>query len=328
MPARCSGWPPLAAGVLLLGGCGFRGAYSLRPARRCRHSATTRTRSRSSSSTSSTWCRSPASASPTSPWAASRRSSSTRGLDRAGDHLGQRRRRAAGQRGGRHPAVLAAGREVRRAGRRRATRSRSGRLDDGARIPLDRTNRNVEVEELLGALSLVLNGGGLAPAADDQPRARRSPSRAGRPRSRTRSTSSTPSSVGWTSRRRRSTGPSTARTSSPPPSPTARRRSRPRSTRSARASTSSTSSATCWSSMLEGLARLGDVGTRIINQSAANTIEDLQAAAADPDPARRGRPQPRPVAGAAAHLPVPRQLPVGAELPRRRRPAGSRCSPT
>jgi phospholipid/cholesterol/gamma-HCH transport system substrate-binding protein len=37
-----------------------------------------------------------------------------------------------------------------------------GRLGDGAVIPLSRTNRNVEVEELLGALSLVLNGGGLA----------------------------------------------------------------------------------------------------------------------------------------------------------------------
>ena len=36
-----------------------------------------------------------------------------------------------------------------------------GRLEDGALIPLDRTSRNVEVEELLGALSLVLNGGGL-----------------------------------------------------------------------------------------------------------------------------------------------------------------------
>ncbi|MGY1721721.1 MCE family protein [Blastococcus sp. SYSU DS0533] len=36
-----------------------------------------------------------------------------------------------------------------------------GVLADGARIGLDRTNRNVEVEELLGALSLVLNGGGL-----------------------------------------------------------------------------------------------------------------------------------------------------------------------
>ena len=37
-----------------------------------------------------------------------------------------------------------------------------GRLREGALIPLDRTSRNVEVEELLGALSLVLNGGGLA----------------------------------------------------------------------------------------------------------------------------------------------------------------------
>ena len=38
----------------------------------------------------------------------------------------------------------------------------TGELSDGALIPLDRTNRNVEVEELLGALSLVLNGGGIA----------------------------------------------------------------------------------------------------------------------------------------------------------------------
>ena len=45
---------------------------------------------------------------------------------------------------------------------RRATRSRRAPLEDGALIPLERTNRNVEVEELLGALSLVLNGGGLA----------------------------------------------------------------------------------------------------------------------------------------------------------------------
>ena len=36
-----------------------------------------------------------------------------------------------------------------------------GSLVDGAVIPLDRTNRNVEVEEVLGALSLLLNGGGV-----------------------------------------------------------------------------------------------------------------------------------------------------------------------
>ena len=37
----------------------------------------------------------------------------------------------------------------------------TGELGDGSLITLDRTNRNVEVEEVLGALSLVLNGGGL-----------------------------------------------------------------------------------------------------------------------------------------------------------------------
>ncbi|CAA9365625.1 MAG: MCE-family lipoprotein MceE [uncultured Nocardioidaceae bacterium] len=35
-------------------------------------------------------------------------------------------------------------------------------LKDGDLIPLERTGRNVEVEEVLGALSLVLNGGGVA----------------------------------------------------------------------------------------------------------------------------------------------------------------------
>ena len=42
------------------------------------------------------------------------------------------------------------------------TEKPEGRLRDGALISLDRTGRSVEVEELLGALSLVLNGGGLA----------------------------------------------------------------------------------------------------------------------------------------------------------------------
>jgi phospholipid/cholesterol/gamma-HCH transport system substrate-binding protein len=42
------------------------------------------------------------------------------------------------------------------------TEPATGELQDGALITLDRTNRNVEVEELLGALSLVLNGGGIA----------------------------------------------------------------------------------------------------------------------------------------------------------------------
>ncbi|SDF65476.1 phospholipid/cholesterol/gamma-HCH transport system substrate-binding protein [Lentzea fradiae] len=38
----------------------------------------------------------------------------------------------------------------------------SGTLADNAVIPLDRTNRNPEVEEVFGALSMLLNGGGVA----------------------------------------------------------------------------------------------------------------------------------------------------------------------
>ncbi|MFC7341682.1 MCE family protein [Saccharopolyspora griseoalba] len=37
-----------------------------------------------------------------------------------------------------------------------------GRLRDGATIPIERTSRNPQVEEVLGALSLLLNGGGVA----------------------------------------------------------------------------------------------------------------------------------------------------------------------
>ncbi|PXY27073.1 MCE family protein [Prauserella muralis] len=39
---------------------------------------------------------------------------------------------------------------------------RAGRLTDGAVIPVARTNRHPEVEEVFGALSLLLNGGGIA----------------------------------------------------------------------------------------------------------------------------------------------------------------------
>jgi phospholipid/cholesterol/gamma-HCH transport system substrate-binding protein len=42
----------------------------------------------------------------------------------------------------------------------------TGTLTDGATIPLSRTNRNPEVEEVLGALSLLLNGGGVNQLAD------------------------------------------------------------------------------------------------------------------------------------------------------------------
>ncbi|MBP2473043.1 phospholipid/cholesterol/gamma-HCH transport system substrate-binding protein [Crossiella equi] len=43
-----------------------------------------------------------------------------------------------------------------------APRDPTGALADGAVIPVERTNRSVEIEEVLGALSLLLNGGGVA----------------------------------------------------------------------------------------------------------------------------------------------------------------------
>ncbi|MET7858058.1 MCE family protein [Streptomyces sp. NPDC005318] len=43
-----------------------------------------------------------------------------------------------------------------------ATGTAKGTLTDGANIPLTRTNRNPEVEEVFGALSMLLNGGGMS----------------------------------------------------------------------------------------------------------------------------------------------------------------------
>jgi phospholipid/cholesterol/gamma-HCH transport system substrate-binding protein len=43
-----------------------------------------------------------------------------------------------------------------------ATGQEQGKLGDGAVIPVERTNRNPEVEEVFGALSMLLNGGGVA----------------------------------------------------------------------------------------------------------------------------------------------------------------------
>ena len=88
------------------------------------------------------------------------RSSSTDDLT-ARSRRGQRRRRAAGQRGGGDPADVAARREVRRAGRRRPTRRRGPAARRRA-IGAGPDDRNAEIEEVLGALSLVLNGGSLA----------------------------------------------------------------------------------------------------------------------------------------------------------------------
>ena len=83
-------------------------------------------------------------------------------LARRGHAADPRRRRAPRQRDRRHPPGQPARREVRRARGARAGRVGRGRLGDGDNIPLADTGRNPEVEEVLGALSFLLSGGGVA----------------------------------------------------------------------------------------------------------------------------------------------------------------------
>ena len=86
--------------------------------------------------------------------------------------------------------------------------SGTGRLSDGDDIPLSATGRNPEVEEVLGALSFLLSGGGVAQlgtithelnAGDDRPhRAAPAPARlAGRTWSARSTTRRTTSSTRW-----------------------------------------------------------------------------------------------------------------------------------
>ena len=120
-----------------------------------------------------------------------------------------------------------------------------GKLRDHPHIPLERTNRNVEVEELLGALSLVLNGGGLAQLQTINKEL--GEALQGRESAvRSTLTELDTFSAGSTRRRRRSTGRWTARTLSRARWPPAPAPSTPRWPTSVPAWTSSTSSATCW----------------------------------------------------------------------------------
>ncbi len=84
-----------------------------------------------------------------------------RGLPRQRHPRAAQRHQAAREHDRRDPPDQPARREVRLAvGARDRRRGRP--LTDGEVIPLERTGRNPEVEEVLGALSLILNGGGVA----------------------------------------------------------------------------------------------------------------------------------------------------------------------
>jgi phospholipid/cholesterol/gamma-HCH transport system substrate-binding protein len=150
-----------------------------------------------------------------------------------------------------------------------------GTLDDGARIGLDRTNRNVEVEELLGALSLVLNGGGLAQLQTINREL--GDALEGREAAIKDTLRQLDTFIGGLDAQKEAIKRLLDSTN------------QLAATLAARTATIEDALDTIGPgldvinqqrdllvSMLEGLARLGDVGTRIINQSAANTIEDLE----------------------------------------------------
>ena len=166
----------------------------------------------------------------------------------------------------------------------------TGRLGDDSRITLDRTNRNVEVEELLGALSLVLNGGGLAQLQTINREL--GEALEGRESEIKDTLSQLDTFIGGLDAQKQEI-------------------SRALDSANALAATLAGRTATIENaldtigpgldvineqrnllmSMLDSLARLGEVGTRVIDRSAANTVEDLrllqpvlsQLAAAGPD---------------------------------------------
>jgi phospholipid/cholesterol/gamma-HCH transport system substrate-binding protein len=150
-----------------------------------------------------------------------------------------------------------------------------GRLEDGSLIPLERTNRNVEVEELLGALSLVLNGGGLAQLQTINREL--GDALAGREDALKSTLEQLDVFIGGLDEQRDEIGRALDSAD------------RLAQTLAQRTETIETALDTIGPgldvineqrdllvAMLDGLARLGDVGTRIINESAANTIEDLR----------------------------------------------------
>ena len=150
-----------------------------------------------------------------------------------------------------------------------------GELREQPLIPLERTNRNVEVEELLGAVSLVLNGGGLAQLQTINREL--GEAMEGRESELKDTLDQLDTFIGGLDQQKAEI--SRALDSA----------NRLAGTLAARTATIRTALDTIGPgldvinqqrdllvSMLESLARLGNVGTRVINQSAENTIADLQ----------------------------------------------------
>ena len=150
-----------------------------------------------------------------------------------------------------------------------------GTLQDDDRITLDRTNRNVEVEELLGALSLVLSGGGLSQLQTINREL--GDALEGREDAIKDTLRQLDTFVGGLDDQRAEINRALDNADALA------------ETLAGRTGTIQTALDTIGPgldvineqrellvSMLESLARLGDVGTRIINASAVNTVEDLR----------------------------------------------------
>ena len=151
----------------------------------------------------------------------------------------------------------------------------TGDLREQPRIPLERTNRNVEVEELLGAVSLVLNGGGLAQLQTINREL--GEAMEGREDELKNTLDQLDTFIGGLDAQKAEINRALDSAD------------RLAETLAARTETIRTALDSIGPgldvinqqrellvSMLESLARLGDVGTRVINQSAANTIADLE----------------------------------------------------
>jgi phospholipid/cholesterol/gamma-HCH transport system substrate-binding protein len=150
-----------------------------------------------------------------------------------------------------------------------------GDLRDDPHIPLERTNRNVEVEELLGALSLVLNGGGLAQLQTINREL--GEALEGRESELKSTLDELTTFIGGLDQQKDEIGRALDSAN------------QLAATLAERTATIRTALDTIGPgldvinqqrdllvSMLESLARLGDVGTRVIQQSAENTVADLQ----------------------------------------------------
>jgi phospholipid/cholesterol/gamma-HCH transport system substrate-binding protein len=150
-----------------------------------------------------------------------------------------------------------------------------GDLREEPHIPLARTNRNVEVEELLGAMSLVLNGGGLAQLQTINREL--GEAMEGREDELRGTLDELNTFIGGLDAQKAEIGRALDSAN------------RLAETLAGRTATIETALDTIGPglevinqqrdllvSMLESLARLGDVGTRVINQSAQDTVADLQ----------------------------------------------------